>query len=97
MPAERVPTGYDLRGRALAEIEQALCDLGCLPLAGDALREGDILVSTPGPAQLHIAIVVGGGFVHADAVARRVVERPFPVPWPVVSAWRAAASEAEEE
>ena len=30
----------------------------------------------------------GGGIIHADAMLRRVVERPGPVPWPVLGRWR---------
>lgn len=97
IPRGRVPNGYDLRGQALAEIEHALCDLGWQPLVGATPRPGDILVCAPGPSQFHIAIIVEDGFVHADAVLRRVVERPLPVPWRVVGAWRPAAPEAEEE
>jgi cell wall-associated NlpC family hydrolase len=97
VPAERVPTGYDARGQALAEVEHALCDLGCRPVTVGRWRPGDLLVCAPGPAQFHVAVVVPGGFVHADAIARRVVERPFPVPWTVVGAWRAAEAEGEEE
>ena len=29
-----------------------------------------------------------GGFVHADAQLRRVVERPGEPPWPVIGIWR---------
>ena len=97
VPRERVPTGYDPRGQALAEVEHGLCDLGCRPVPGDALHRGDILVCAPGPAQFHVVVVVEGGFVHADAVLRRVAERPFPVPWPVIGAWRLDGLEGEEE
>ena len=97
VPAERVPTGYDLKGQKLAEVEHGLCDLGCRPVAGDALHSGDILVCAPAPAQFHVVVVVRGGFVHADAMLRRVVERPFPVPWPVIGAWRLESDDGEEE
>jgi hypothetical protein len=33
-------------------------------------------------------ILTPGGFVHADAGLRRVVERLGAVPWPVVGCWR---------
>jgi hypothetical protein len=37
-----------------------------------------------------------GCFVHADARLRLVVERPLPLPWPIVSAWRMAGGEYGE-
>ena len=49
---------------------------------------GDLLLCVSGPGQLHLAIQVEGGIVHADAGLRRVVERPGEIPWPVVGAWR---------
>jgi hypothetical protein len=40
--------------------------------------------------QLHMVVITPGAFVHADASLRRVVERPLPIPWPIVGVWRAA-------
>jgi hypothetical protein len=41
-----------------------------------------------GPAQLHLAILTGRGFIHADARLRRVVETPGrPDPAPIM-VWR---------
>ncbi|OAN64845.1 hypothetical protein [Sphingomonas sp. TDK1] len=50
---------------------------------------GDVLLCRSGAGQLHLAIRSEDGIIHADAMARRVVERPGPVPWPVLSCWRA--------
>jgi hypothetical protein len=52
------------------------------------LEPGDIAICRPGPAQFHIVVITPFGFVHADAALRRVVQRPCPIPWPLVSAWR---------
>ena len=49
---------------------------------------GDLLLCRSGPGQLHLAVGVDGGIVHADAGLRRVVERPGAVPWPVLGVWR---------
>lgn len=49
---------------------------------------GDLLLFAAGPAQFHLAVMVPGGIVHADAMLRRVVERPGVPPWPLVAAWR---------
>jgi hypothetical protein len=89
---ERVRSDYSLRGQHLAEIEHELCDLGCMPVVGEA-QAGDAIVCEAGPGQLHVLICSGSGFIHADAGLRKVVERPGPVPWPIVSVWRLAGGE----
>ena len=90
---ERVRRDYPMRGQALAEIEHDLCDLGCRPVAGGTAEPGDVIVCAAGPQQFHILVSTGGGFVHADARLRMVVERPLPAPWPVVGVWRLADEE----
>jgi hypothetical protein len=80
-----VPTGYALRGGDPARVA-ALLDAMLARGAGEAA--GDILLAVPGPGQLHLAIRTARGIVHADAQMRRVVERPGPVPWPLIGAWR---------
>jgi cell wall-associated NlpC family hydrolase len=80
-----VPGGYALRTGDPAAIERALADAGLMPVIEAAA--GDLLLLHAGPGQLHLAISTGGGIIHADARARRVVERPD-VPWPVLSIWR---------
>jgi cell wall-associated NlpC family hydrolase len=57
-------------------------------LAVTEAQPGDLLLCRSGPGQLHLAIRCEDGIIHADAIARRVVERPGPVPWPVLSCWR---------
>ncbi len=93
-----IPTGYALRSgdsdAAGAMIEAAgliradHCRLGPQP--------GDLLLCRAGPGQLHLVIdsgAQGGGFIHADAQLRRVVERPGPPPWPIIGRWRLAKLE----
>ena len=48
---------------------------------------GAILLAAPGPGQLHLGISTGSGMIHADCAARRVVDRPAPLAWPIVAAW----------
>lgn len=91
--AERVRRDYSLRGQHLADIEHELCDLGCFPVGENAMEAGDVVVCETGSAQFHLLLCTGEGFIHADAGLRRVVERPRPFPWPVVSVWRQAAGE----
>jgi lipoprotein Spr len=85
---ERVPRDYPLRGPDLAQVEHGLCDLGCVPVPGDAAEAGDVIVCRAGPEQIHLIVATEAGFVHADAGLRKVVERPGPVPWPVLGVWR---------
>ena len=78
------PTGYGWRSGDEGRVA-ALLD-GVFERGGDA--PGAVLLMRAGPGQLHLAIATEGGFVHADAGLRRVVERPGAVPWPVVGRWR---------
>jgi hypothetical protein len=86
LPPGRVRRDYPLRGEHLAAIEQELAALGCARVADPAA--GDVIVCRSGPAQFHLLVCVGDGFVHADALLRRIVERPMPAPWPVAGVWR---------
>ena len=97
IPAEKVRRDYALRGQRRAELEHELCEFGWRPMPGRVVLPGDVLVCRTGPAQLHLVVAVGGTFVHADAGLRRVVERPFPAPWPIESIWRFAPWDEEGE
>lgn len=76
-----VPTGYSLRGGDWGLLERVLVRVA------DA-EAGDVLLMAAGPGQVHFGIRTTGGFVHADASLRRVVERPGVPPWPVLGVWR---------
>lgn len=80
-----VPTGYALRG---GEADAVTARFDALLKRGDGAGAGAILLYRVGPAQLHGAVRVLGGIVHADASLRRVVMRPGTPDWPVLGAWR---------
>lgn len=76
------PEGYALRcGRWTAPV------IGLVEADGAA--PGDVLLCRVSALQLHVAVRVPDGVVHADAGLRRVVERPGALDWPLVGAWRA--------
>ena len=58
---------------------------------------GDMILCASAPGQLHLMIDSGIGFIHADALARRVVERTGPVPWRVLGRWRLATPPIDDE
>lgn len=84
--ARNVPRDYALRGSSDRRLAGALAAAGLAKV--DDMGPGDLLVLMPGPAQLHLGIFTGSGLVHGDAGLRRVVERPLPLPWPVLGIWR---------
>lgn len=81
-----VPRDYALRGMPLRRLTDGLRAVGLV--AADFMAPGDVLILRPGPAQLHLGIFTGTGLVHGDAGLRRVVERPLPLPWPILGIWR---------
>jgi hypothetical protein len=84
--AGAVPSGYALRGGDQEAVAALITDLGLVAVVGAG--PGDLVLAVSGPGQLHLMILTEGGFVHADAMLRRVVERPGAVPWPVLGCWR---------
>lgn len=80
------PDDYALRTGDGALAAGALQRAGLMPVE-DAMP-GDVLLLRSGPGQLHLAIAGEASIVHADAVLRRVVERPGAPPWPILSCWR---------
>lgn len=81
-----IPSGYALRGGDEAAIAAAFSAAGLV--ASDAPSPGDLALFETGPGQFHLAVLVPGGIVHADAMLRRVVERPGVSPWPLSGCWR---------
>lgn len=81
-----VPCDYGLHQDS-AEAFLILLDAGGMARV-DHPQPGDLMLFPVGPAQFHLGIKVPGGFVHADAMLRRIVERPGKPPWPVVACWR---------
>ena len=85
--ADEVPRDYALRGAGAPERIAATLSARSLRRE-DVARPGDVLVMAAAPAQTHLGIFTGAGLVHGDAGLRRVVERPGPMPWPVIQIWR---------
>lgn len=81
-----IPSGYALRSGDAGRVRAGVAALGLV--AVEDRRAGDLLLLQAGPGQLHLAIDSGGGIIHADAMLRRVVERPGAIPWPVIGRWR---------
>ena len=81
-----LPKDYVLRGGDATRIAAFVEEFGLRPV--DEGEPGDLLMLRTGPAQFHLAVKTAGGFVHADARLRRVVETPGPPPWPVIGIWR---------
>lgn len=81
-----VPSGYALRGGDARELRRRIEAAGLVRAEGRAA--GDLLLARPGAGQLHLAIDAGASVIHADAMLRRVVERPGVPPWPVLGRWR---------
>ncbi|MET4896188.1 peptidoglycan endopeptidase [Sphingomonadaceae bacterium jetA1] len=78
------PSGYGWRsghaGRAMALLDTRFSRGGAWA--------GGVLLLRAGPGQLHLAIGVADGIVHADAALRRVVWRPGTPPWPLLGCWK---------
>lgn len=84
----RLPTGYGLGARDPAWLVSVIATFGLVP--GEA-GVGDLLLVSSGRGRLHFVIADGPGEacggVHADLALGRVVERPGPLPWPMVGRW----------
>lgn len=84
--AQAVPRDYHMRGGSVPRLVNGLAAAGLRPVT--EMTPGDVLVLAAGPHQLHLGIFTGTGLIHGDAGLRRVAERPFPLPWPVIGIWR---------
>jgi len=84
-----VPSGYALRG---GDPEAVAGRFDTLLPRSDGRQAGDVLLFRVGAGQLHAAVRVTDGIVHADAMLRRVVARPGTTDWPLVAAWRYRAT-----
>lgn len=81
-----VPAGYAMRSGDAARVGAVAGAAGLCAAEGRAA--GDLVLLASGPGQLHLGIDSGTGLIHADAMLRRVVERPDPLPWPEIGRWR---------
>lgn len=84
------PGDYAMRFGSVARVAAAMAELGLVRV--EAACAGDVMLFASGAGQLHLGIWTGAGLIHADAGARRVVERPGVGPWPVAGVWRVVAS-----
>jgi hypothetical protein len=88
-----IPSDYVLRGSYGGRVS-AFLDAVSFGLVKDTPPEpGDILMISTAPRQIHLAVVVPQGAVHAHAGLRRVVLAALPLPWPLVGHWRYLGSE----
>lgn len=83
---QRVAGGYAMRSGDVARVRAAVAAAGLAPAEGRA--PGDLVLLASGAGQIHLGIDSGTGLIHADAMLGRVVERPDPLPWPVIGRWR---------
>lgn len=81
-----LPTGYGLRSGDQDAVAGMIARAGLARVTERATS--DLLLCRAGPGQLHLAIWAGASVIHADAMLRRVVERPGDPPWPVIGYWR---------
>lgn len=89
VPAVEVRRDYRLRAQGFGEIERKL-GMFSRPVPPTEAVAGDVLLVDAGRGQPHLLILTPDGYLHADAGAGCVVERPGAVAWPVRSAWRNA-------
>lgn len=85
-----LPTGYGLR---TLRLEQWLPQPGSLGFttAMQPFLSGDVVMQHLGPAQYHLAIAdSAGGWIHAHAGLRRVVQAPELPSGAIVHHWRLA-------
>ena len=75
IPPGDVRCDYDLRGDHLDELRGRL-DGHFRRIPTPQLRAGDVMLMSVGLRQLHLGVRTEGGFVHAHAGLRRVVETP---------------------
>jgi hypothetical protein len=87
VPIESVRRDYRLRGDHEAEVRDFLtAQFRRVPRA--QLRHGDLMLMKVSSEQLHLAVRTSGGFVHAHAGLRRVVETPGMPEWPIAVVYR---------
>ncbi|HET9336596.1 MAG TPA: NlpC/P60 family protein [Sphingomicrobium sp.] len=87
LPVDLVRADYRLRGNYRAEVIHTLLR-SFRRVTRKQARPGDLLLLAVAVDQLHLAVLTDGGFVHADARLRRVVETPGEPGWPLVAAYR---------
>jgi cell wall-associated NlpC family hydrolase len=79
---------HPLRGIGLEHARRMLQEAGCGELDLDEAQPGDLLVAAPATLQVHFALRTELGVIEANALLRRVVERPCGAGERWQSAWR---------
>ncbi|MGC1469471.1 MAG: peptidoglycan endopeptidase [Sphingorhabdus sp.] len=80
---------YAMRGDYRSIVCSYFAELPFRALAeGEAACDGDILLASPAPSQLHLLVTANGGWVHAHAGLGRVVFTPEWPNWPILNRWR---------
>ena len=83
-----VPANYQLRGGDAERIAQSIARPGLERIATDAAGAGDLTLLEAGIGQLHLIVLTERGYVHADAMLRRVVETPGAPAGLLLGVWR---------
>ncbi len=88
--APTIPRGYRLRNTAIDQW-LGLAELSALHRAIGKQQTGDVILTTPGPAQNHLLIVEAPGTViHAHAGLGRVVRQSLDAATTPLAQWRLA-------
>ncbi len=86
------PRGYRLRNTCIDQWF-GLAELSALSPVSDRLERGDVLLTSPGPAQNHLLIVEAPATViHAHAGLGRVVRQPLDTTMTPLAQWRLTPS-----
>jgi cell wall-associated NlpC family hydrolase len=86
IPVKLAP--HPLRGIGLERARRMLLEAGCRELALDEGQPGDLLLASPATLQVHFALRTEQGVIEANALLRRVAERPCGAGERWQSAWR---------
>jgi lipoprotein Spr len=80
---------YSLRGDFRRAISSGFAQLPFhLISESEPGRDGDIILASAGPSQLHLMVAANSGWVHAHAGLGRVVFTPLWPGWPIIHRWR---------
>jgi cell wall-associated NlpC family hydrolase len=82
-----LPHGYDLRHGQPNQAQCCLVANRFCETTANLAGPGDLLLLVPGRVQIHLAILAGGSFIHADLGLRQIVETPAPELPPGATVW----------
>lgn len=89
-----VPSDYLLSGAMQGERLKTALKRDFRRITRPQRRPGDLLLLRAAFEQWHLAVLTEGGFVHADARRRMVVETPGVPAWPIAAVYRRRARKA---